>query len=474
MKRPLAPLALVLVGLALGAATTLPGFLRLAVAAPLTALALVITIGNPRRSVLLLVVWLATFGTLRRMLLGAEAAADEDPLLLVAPLVVGGLLLVAIRQGAFRQRSPLANAVLLLSGLIAASALNPLQGGPAVGFAGLLFVLVPPLWFWIARTVVDDELLHQVLRLVALLAVGAAVYGLVQVYRGFPPWDAQWIDSKGYAALQVGDSLRQFASFASAAEYVGYLAIGTILWALRVRRSAGAIFALAVLGLLGWALAVASVRGVFLVLPVALGMVFAAARGFGVVRTLAFGLAGLVVIGVGVSFIDPSTVGNDDTAALLNRQVTGLSDPFDPSVSTLPVHISLVVGGFEQALRNPIGLGVGAVTVAGARYGTDTALTETDPSNMAVALGLPGFFAYAAVVVLGLALALSRARASRDYLSLAAFGILLVTVFQWLNGGAYAIAPLPWLVLGWLDRPSNDHVQPGDQDVSTSSEMARM
>ncbi|MGI9119197.1 MAG: hypothetical protein ACR2G7_03570 [Acidimicrobiales bacterium] len=461
----------VLSALTIGAATTVPGFVRVAIAAPLTALALVVTVQDPRRSILFLLTWLAVFATVRRVLLGAGAASNEDPLLLVAPVVVGLLLIVAVRQGAMRQRSRLTSAVLLLSGLIVAGALNPLQGSPAAGLAGLLFVLVPVLWFWIGRTLVDDDLLQRILRLVGMFAIGAAAYGLFQVYRGFPPWDALWIETKGYNSLRVGDALRQFASFSSAAEYVGFMAIGVIIWVLRVRRSPGAIIGFAVLSLLGWALAVASVRGVLLSLPVALGMVFAASRGFGVARTVVFGLAGLVALGFLVSFIDPATVGGDRTEALLNRQVTGISDPFNPKVSTLPVHIDLVIGGFEQALRNPVGRGLGTVTVAGARYGTETAITETDPSNMAVALGLPGFLAYGAVVVLGMTLALRRARASRDFLSLAALGILLVTSFQWLNGGAYAVAPLPWLVLGWLDRPDGDRAV-GDIQAADASELA--
>ncbi len=72
---------------------------------------------------------------------------------------------------------------------------------------------------------------------------------------------------------------------------------------------------------------------------------------------------------------------------------------------------------------------------------------------MAVALGLPGLLAYGVILVSGLRLALSTAQRRRDVLSLAALGIVAVTVLQWLNGGLYSVAFLPWLVLGWMDRP---------------------
>jgi hypothetical protein len=59
-------------------------------------------------------------------------------------------------------------------------------------------------------------------------------------------------------------------------------------------------------------------------------------------------------------------------------------------------------------------------------------------------------------VSLGMRMAFQRARRHQDLLSLATLAVVLVTFFQWLNGGNYAIAPLPWLLLGWLDRPRND------------------
>ena len=35
-------------------------------------------------------------------------------------------------------------------------------------------------------------------------------------------------------------------------------------------------------------------------------------------------------------------------------------------------------------------------------------------------------------------------------------GIVTVTAMQWLNGGQYVVAILPWLMLGWADRPAQD------------------
>jgi hypothetical protein len=244
---------------------------------------------------------------------------------------------------------------------------------------------------------------------------------------------------------------------------VGFIAIGLVIWALRLRTRATRAVAVLAIALISWALLLASVRGALVVVAVTLGMVFAIARGFGLLRTVMLGLVGLFLLGFAVTQFDPAKVGGSQTSALLGRQVTGLSDPFDPGNSTLPGHIDALVGGIGEVTVNPLGRGAGAASIAADRFGDTSLITDIDPSNIAVALGLPGLATYLAIVVLGMRRALRRARTRRDLLSLAALGILLVTSLQWLAGGNYAIAPLPWLVLGWLDRPIPPNQQVPDQ-----------
>ena len=446
-------LIIVTAAIAVGVGTTSSTSARAAVAVPAAALLLAVCLTSPRRAVILLLMWLAVFGTVRRLLLPSGGSGGDDPLLLVAPVVLGLLVLISVHRGALSGQTRFTKSVLLLSGLVVAAALNPLQGGLAVGAGGLLFVLVPLLWFWVGRSLVDDALLIRILRLIGVLSALAAVYGLWQVYIGMPSWDQRWIDTKGYAALYVGRSVRPFASFASSSEYVGLLSIGMLLWALHLSTARRAVPAAAVLVVLGWAITVASVRHALVVVPVALGVTFAARHGYGIARTALVGATALVLLALAVSQFDATRVGGAQTSALLSRQVTGLSDPFNRETSTLPGHIGSLVGGVQAGFRNPLGLGIGVVTIANDRFGSSAIVqTDSDPSNVALAMGIPGLLAYGAVVVGGLKLAFRYARSSRDFLTLAALGISLVTVLSWLAGGNYAVAPLPWLVLGWLDR----------------------
>lgn len=438
-----------------GAGAASPALLRFGVALAITAIFMAACLKCPRHVLVALVVWLAAFGTLRRMLLPAGVSADADPLLLVAPAVAALLGLVAAGSGAFSRPTSLSKTVTAFAALVVIAALNPLQGGLSVGAGGLLFVLVPLLWFWIGRAMVDDKLLTRIFLLVSLLSLAAAVYGLFQVYRGFPFWDQSWIDTKGYAALHVGESVRPFATFSSSSEYVSFLAIGMLLWACRLGKRSSVIPSVAALTLLGWALSVASVRGALVVVPIALGLTYASSKGYGMGRTVAAGIAALFILGFIVSRLDPG-VGGGQTGALVSRQVTGLSDPFNRQTSTLPLHVDALVTGLQDGIRNPVGRGLGVITIAGQKFGTgeDHASTDVDPSNVAVAMGLPGLLLYSAVVLIAMGLCFRVARQERSYLPLAVLGVTLVTLLQWLNGGNYAVAPLVWMSLGWLDRHS--------------------
>ena len=77
---------------------------------------------------------------------------------------------------------------------------------------------------------------------------------------------------------------------------------------------------------------------------------------------------------------------------------------------------------------------------------------RSDPSNVAVALGLPGLSRTWSSRHRDAPRVRDRGR-RRDGLALAALGVVTLTALQWLNGGQYAVAVLPWLVLGWADRP---------------------
>jgi hypothetical protein len=416
---------------------------------------------SPRTMLYALFVWLAALGLFRRLVDVIALEVESDPLLLVAPLAVTVLLAVALHSETPGRRTPLSTAVLALTGLVLLGALNPSQGSLEVGVAGLLFMLVPPLGFWIGRSLCDDKTLTTLLKLVAVLAVPAAVYGLVQTFRGFPAWDESWIEKSGYIALYVGgqatdqDSIRPFSTFTAAHDYLLFVAIGMLAWLAFWMRRARALVGIGVAGLLGIAVFYGSSRGVVVLVVLAVALMISAWLRLGALRSTALAAAAVFVLPVVVQRLPLSS----DSSPLVAHQVEGLANPLNSEASTAHIHLQLVEEGLESGLANPLGHGTGAVTLASAKLeGTDRG-TEADPSNVAAALGIPGLLAYLAVVVLGFRRALVRARLRRDALSIVVVGLLTVTLLQWLNGGLYAVSLLPWLALGWLDREESEEAE---------------
>jgi len=412
-----------------------------------------VTIGFLRPSALLLGIflWLPLLGFVRRLSLFAVPAASVNPLLLVAPVGVGVLLLISLRRGVGRL-NVFAWAILALSVVIVVSAFNPLQGGLRVGFGGIFFLLTPLLWFWIGRGFLYPDLIDRLLGLIFALAVSTGVYGLSQTLLGFTAFDKAWIRDKGYEALHVGTTIRAFGTFSSSSEYAAFLGFGLVVLLLFMRRIRP-LFATITGLILAAALILDSSRAVTGLTTLACVIVVLARRGLAAWKTVALGVITLVSISVAALLLSLLPFGDSKTGSLIQHQVAGLAHPFDKTKSTLGLHGTMVGSGIAQVGHRPWGYGAGAVTIAIDKFsGRKIGGTEVDFSNAAVALGIPGLALFTFIAVAGAILAYETARRKRTLGTLAALGILTVAALQWLNGGQYAVAPLPWLFLGWIDR----------------------
>jgi hypothetical protein len=173
---------------------------------------------------------------------------------------------------------------------------------------------------------------------------------------------------------------------------------------------------------------------------------------------MAIALASLFILMWLAGQLLPATETDHPTAVLVEHQLGGLADPLDPEVSTLTLHLELFWSGLTSAFSNPVGNGVGAVSIASSKFDGNARGTELDLSNMAVAAGLPGLVLYLSLAGAGMVRAYKVATLRRSRLALCALGVLLAMAFQWVNGGQYSVAILPWFLLGWLDRQD---VSPG-------------
>jgi len=448
--------SVVMVAALAGAMATSPSLARVAIAAGIALLLVTAVLHRLALGMYALVVWLATFASFRRITTGiATGFSLGDPLLLVGPAILGALMLVAIRRGAFRGRTRLTYAVMTLAGALTLSALNPSQGVLEVGLGGAVIVVVPMFAFFVGRTLVSDAVLRRVLGLYAGLAVLAAGYGLMQTFSGFPSWDQRWVTESGYAALNVNGVIRAFGSFASGAEYAGFLVVGAVCWLTLGFASRWRPFVLPAVALLTVAVWYESQRTAVVLLVLSIGSVVAARLGLPFWRSLLLGVVFVAALPWIVGRLAPASFGADTGSQLVAHQVSGLVDPFGKN-SSLPGHIDIATEGITSAVREPLGRGVGSVTIAARKLGDGNSggSVEADPGNAALAAGILGLGAYLLVLIEGIRRAYGRARRERAPLALAALGALFATLFQWLNGGQYAVVIVPWLVLGWSDRPA--------------------
>ena len=456
-RRAITFLCCALATLLIGWGSSQKVFVRTTLAFTLVLLLVSVGLKMPRALIIGTLGWLVVLGLVRRLLTPLADAGASDPLLIVAPVTVLVLVLISGRHGSLAAPSRLTKAVLLLNVLTVVSVANPSQGGIMVGLGGLLFVLVPVIWFWIGRSLLDRRAIRTVLVLVAVLGVLSALYGMYQTFGHLPSFDRAWAESKGpeYQAILVNGTIRPFGPFTSASDYGLYLsAAGMVLLGATVR-SRLAVLTLAALVLVLVAIVVSGSRGPVVTFLLATGIVLAARWRLGLSKGVIVGAALVAVIGILVSRVEPASLSGGGASPFVARQVTGLSNPFDQNGgSTVGVHLSLVILGIRSMVHFPLGRGVGVTTIAGGKFGGSAFGTETDPSNAAVALGLPGFLTYLVIVALAVSLAYRRAHEEGDVVSIAILGILVITGLQWLNGGNYAAAPLVWLVIGWLDRPS--------------------
>jgi hypothetical protein len=405
----------------------------------------------PRAAIAATMLMLPLLGLLRRLLIPVAGWSSYDPLLLVAPAVA---LLLVLRV-AFEHRPSVADVqsrlMLALLALTVLEAANPQGGGIAAGATGLLFLAAPLLWFFVGRDLVDRRLLILLLGSLMVVDVAVSLYGLVQTQGGLPSWDQQWTEVTGYAALHVGSAVRAFGTFASAAEYASFLAIGLVLSVIWM--SWGKPLALLAIPPLAVALFLESTRSAVVLCAVALVLVIAMRVASG---RLAMVLAGVsLAAAVGATSLFGSSLASSAAESgnvLVAHQLGGLADPLNPDQSTLLLHAQLVVEGIGRGFQHPLGLGTAATNLAGDKFSGPVQGTEVDVSNAFVSLGLAGGLLYLAIMAVTLRRIVGLCQRSRDRLALAVLGVLIVTLGQWLNGGYYALSPLVWLLAGWASR----------------------
>ncbi len=439
-------------------------WIRFVIAVGFAMLLVTLTLIRPSLGVLATFTYLAFMAMLRRMLLPVSPWISADPMLLVPPLVA---VVLIVKAFVLDQRpwapDAISKLVLLVLAMTFLEVLNPAGGGISAGIAGLMFMAVPLLWFFVGREYLSPRDVDRMMVLIVVLGTIVAAYGLWQIEVSDPPWDALWVKTpgaSGYSSLFLGGSARSFGTFSSFGEYALFVAAAlatSVSFCLR-----GKMIAALPIPLLAVALFLSSGRSALITACVAVVVMIGLRTGRPRTALLVTVSAVALAFGAlhfGAAALSSSGAGSN---ALVAHQLNGIANPLDPNSSTLLTHLELVWAGIKSSPSHPLGLGT-AVTNGAAGVITQnptlnsgyagiqgpaegSVATEVDVSNAFVAFGVAGVIYLILVLLIFFQAIRGYFRGRRELLPI--IGVLIVGAGQWAIGGDYALAALMWMLIG--------------------------
>jgi hypothetical protein len=397
--------------------------------------------------------------------------AAEDPIHLLTPIVtlVALILLLRARRLEIFVATPLAGAVSVLGLLYFLEIFNPLQGGLLTGLGGALFMLVPLIWFYFGQAV-DEAFINKALRLVVLLGIVTSAYGLYQLVYGYPAFEQYWIDNTDfYASINVGHVRRALATFSSAEEWGRYAEVAAIA-AFGFAAGAKGIFRRG-----GWLVCGAAVVGavllsgqrtaIFGLIAGVATLVLLGAKSFpGALARVGLLLLPVVLV---ATFVAPpsedemwSKSDKETVTTLLSHTQRGTLKPAEEE------SFQVRLENWSQLLTGvipyrPLGAGLGAGSLSEARFNTESNLPPIDSFILVVAIacGIPGALLFAWILARAVWLAISNRWALQEDSSAVTYRIvgalmpaLILNSIFGLTFSLYSVAPIAWLLIGWISR----------------------
>lgn len=416
-----------------------------------------------------------TFEPLRGLLRRAQFIFVEytttDPIHLLTPVVtlVAFAILLWYRRWRIFYKQPLSATVTVLALIFAVQIFNPFQGGLFVGLSGAMFILVPVAWFYFGQTV-QAALMISAMRLVVVMGLLCSLHGLCQLLFGYPDFENYWIQhTDHYESIAVGHVTRALATFNSAEEWGRYVQYGV------VAACGFALSAKSWRAMLGWAFAGVALTGMLMVtgqrtgifgLMAALGtMVLLGARNL---RGAAGRLALMVLCGAIVMALarPPSSEDmwskdrDEKLETMLSHTARGTLQP--AKEDSLNARFMIWTRLMTRIIPSrPLGTGLGAGTVAAARYANPE--DELYPIDSFIAVLLVGCSLPTALLfvwLLGRAMLMAvrnfkRAgpgtqTAAMRRIAAAMMPMLILNSFFGLTFSIYSAAPIAWLLTGWI------------------------
>jgi hypothetical protein len=438
-----------------------PFGMRAFLAVAISAILFMLLVRSPKQGVVFSFIYLSLLGGLRRWLIPALGWSETDPLLLVGPTLVLLYFANLMLSRRIYRDTAVARLLLWLLLFMFVEIFNPLQGGIGVGLEGIIFSIVPVLWYYYGRDIMSERVQLALFGTCVGIGVLAALYGLNQTWFGFLPSEVEWVKltHNNNLAIYISDAVfKAFSFFTSPQEYTQCCSVAVVLlWAAFLR---GIRPALIPIPLLAFAIFMGGSRGP-VVFTIATCTVLWAVQG----KSLTFWAPRLILAGAiaAAGLVLSLTQAQENkhelkTQTILDHQAKGILNPLDSKTSTAGVHGNMFVQGLLSGFTTPVGRGLGSTSLAATKSGTEVASTEVDISDNFVALGFAGGLIYLAIVVVVMGMAVRHWRETRTLASLCLLGVLVINVGQWQHGGLYSISALCWLCIGALDQSEKTRI----------------
>jgi len=418
---------------------------------------------NIRLSIAATLVYLVFLGDLRRMLIPIAGWSGTDPLLLIGPVVAICLFGYAWASGALSLNTPLAKWTVVLMGIMVLQVFNPRQGGLVVGVAGVMFMFVPLLWYWIGRAYATPGFMRTLLYWIVIpLTIVVMLMGYYQIFYGYLPYQMEWFSMVDYNTLgNPEDGLAPISLFASSTEHNTFLTVGlAILWANVLQKRWNALLLLPVMFMVVF---LSGTRGPVVKFIVIAAILWATlgdnARSWTIRGLFALTIAGFGFVG-SLSQLGPGGGANFTELSGVERKMARQSEllsSHNRQGGTLRVHAFSLISGYLDGVRNPLGAGLGSTTKAAAKFSSTgkSVTTEADMTDVIRSTGIFGGIAYHVMMFYIIVSAFQYWKRTRSTLALSLIGILGVSGLLWLGGGLYALCPFIWVCIGALDRFQN-------------------
>lgn len=433
-------------------------------------------------------------GLLRRMQYLIVPYSSSEPIHLLTPVVAlfAFLLVLNRHKLSIFAATPVAKAVSILALICAVQIFNPLQGGLYVGLSGGLFVLVPMVWFYFGQHS-DPEFFPRIMKAIVYLGIAASAYGVYQMLFGYPGFEQYWIENTdNYQSIAVYGVTRPIATFSNAEEWGRYVQLGCLIaFGLAASRPEGkfrlvwlisALILGAMLALTGQR---SSIFGLFLGLAV---LFFAGARtwggAFARLVALSVALAGFLFAASYLAPGESELKANDGVSTILSHTTKGTLDPANEYSLGVRLDTWYQVL-FSTIPSNPLGAGLGESTLAGTRIADrDRAPIDNHFFSLAISAGVPAALLLIWIFWRSLRISIRLCRdsesGSREFtnarIAMALLASLILNNFFGTSFVIYSIAPIGWLLLGWLSARSIDDPaeEQADQIIASERYISRL